>query len=168
MQTSQPQKTKNQEIKVQEPGNLGRNLEVYQQHQKELRSVVHQNKEWNQNDSDSLCPMNIHRFPPFRQRGWNISRCDKLVNDNLIWHCLLNMVVRFVSCQPIDQIWQKCLRTVKFYKIGARKSVLYKAKMKIFKESVYHQLVNLFTVSFFASSWDCEIPLKIVCLTVKP
>lgn len=59
MQTSQPQKTKNQEIKVQEPGNLGKNLESYRRHQKEPRPGVHQNKEQNWNDSDSLCLMNI-------------------------------------------------------------------------------------------------------------
>ena len=37
--------------------------------------------------------------------------------------CLLNMAVRFVSCQPINQIRQICLRTLDFYRIGTRKSI---------------------------------------------
>ena len=36
MQTSQPQKTKNLEIKVKKPGDLGKNLEIYRRRQKEL------------------------------------------------------------------------------------------------------------------------------------
>ena len=40
LQTSQPQKTKNLEIKVKKPGDLGRNLEIYRQHQKELKPGV--------------------------------------------------------------------------------------------------------------------------------
>ena len=40
LQTSQPQKTKNQDKGKKKPGDLGRNLEVYRQHQKELRPGV--------------------------------------------------------------------------------------------------------------------------------
>lgn len=55
-----------------------------------------------------------------------------------------------------------------FYRISARKSVL-ESKVKIFKESLFHRLVNLFTVRFFCLiARDGEIALKTVSLTAKP
>ena len=45
IQTSQPQKTNNLEIKVQKPGDLEKSLEIYRADQKELKPGVHQNKE---------------------------------------------------------------------------------------------------------------------------
>ena len=38
--------------------------------------------------------------------------------------CLLNMVLRSVSRQQDDQMWQICLGTVDFYRIDAWKSIL--------------------------------------------
>ena len=111
--------------------------------------------------------MNIHHFPPFWQHGQNVSRCDKLVNITLFGMCLQKMVLRSVSCQPDDQKWQICLRTVDFFRIDTWKSIL---------QGKNEHIQNVYSIGFWfclmwdfcASSWDCEIVLKTVSLTLKP
>ena len=140
LQTSQPQTTKNLEIKVKTREIWEKTFEIYRRPEKELKAV-------------SV----YHRFPPFWQSGQNVSRRDKLVTITLFGICLLNMVRSSVSCQTVHQIWQICLRTVHLYSIGAKKSI-YKAKIKIFKGDVFHRLVNLLTVRFLClivRPWDC-------------
>lgn len=109
VQTTQPQRPKNLEIKVKKPGALGKNLLMYWWHQEELKAVD-ENKV-----SIYLC------FLPFWQSGQNVSWCNKLVTITLFGIFALNMVVRLVSCQPVNQIF---LRTAHLYSIGAKQSIL--------------------------------------------
>ena len=70
----------------------------------------------------------------------------KTGNNNLILHFSSNMVVMFASCHPVDQICQMWLRTVDFFTICARKSIL-KAKMKYWRK--------VYSIGLWISlSWD--------------
>lgn len=119
-------------MKVKKPGALGKNLLMFWWRQEELKAV-NENK------------VSIYlRFLPFWQSGQNVSWCNKLVMITLFGIFALNMVVRSVACQPVDQIF---LRTAHLYSIGAKK-INFIRQIKIFKESVFHQLVNLFALRF--------------------
>ena len=69
------------------------------------------------------------------------------------------MVVMSISCQPVDQMWSNDLELWISTEL-APENHFHKAKMKTFKESVLHRLVDLFPRDFCASSWDREAVLK--------
>ena len=100
----------------------------------------------------------IFVFLPFWQSGQNVSWCNKLVVITLFGIFHLNMVVRFVSCQPVNQIH---LRTVHLYSIGAKKSVL-QDKTKIIQgkcipsgcESICLEIFVPYFETLFLKLWD--------------
>ena len=160
-QTSQSQKTKR-------PGNLGENVEIYRR-LKELKPGVGntEKQKWIAKNTLNripispfcfeLCPMNIHRFPPFWQRGRNVSKCDKLVTITLFNICSPNMLLRSVCCQQGDKIWQKYALELWISTELTSENQFYNAKWIHFK-SVFYRLVYLFTVRFLClivRPWDC-------------
>ena len=173
LQTSQPQKTKNLEIKVKIPGDLGKNLEIYWQQQKKLKPGVGNTYRGHKIENGSLricltgyVPFHsafnfifadeYSSFPAIWQHGQNVSRCDKLVTITLLGICLLNMVLRSISCQQEDQIRQIFLRNVDFYRIDAWKSIWqsknenYMRCIPLACESVYCEILCL-----IVRPWDC-------------
>ena len=167
LQTSQPLKTKNLEIKVKKPGDLGRNLEVYQRHQKELKPGVRKTWKWKwiaKNTFNrirtfpfcfelSLHLMNFPCFPPFWHCVRNVSKCDKLVTITLFGFCLVNKMIKYDEWRWI------CLRTVDFYIIDAWKS-LFRGKNENIQKVYSIGLWICLPWDFCASSWDYEIVLK--------
>ena len=70
-------------------------------------------------------------------------------NDTHIWdNSLLNMVLRSVSCQQDNHKYDKYALQLWISTELVPEKQFYKATIKIVKESVFHRLVNLFTMRF--------------------
>ena len=131
-QTSQPQKTKN--------------VEIYRRHQKELKPGV-------------LVPKVDEEFSPFCIRWTKCILMRETGNDNLIWHLFSKYggKVHVLANMPLNRLWTE-KKKLRISTEMAPENQFYNAKMKIYKETVFHRLVNLFTLRFLCfivRPWDC-------------
>ena len=98
-----------------------------------------------------LCLMNFHHFPPFWHRVRDVFKCDKLVMITLFGIYLVNKMIKYDEWRWI------CMPENCGFLHNWRMKINF-SKQKSFKKSVFHRLVNLFTMRFLClivRAWDC-------------